>query len=210
MSACVADGTSMADAMALHPRTFSELGVSMIKAGQEGGFLEDVLKRIADFTEQQEDLKSKVIGALAYPIFLACTGTAILFALVIFFVPQFRPIFAKLEEKGELPFVTTCLLNFSSFMIAYWWLVISIVVGSVFSYKAWAATTEGRKTMDRLRLKLPQAGTIYLNLALSRLHAHPGHADAQRHSDLERPAHCQGFRPATRCSARPSTRPPTT
>jgi len=164
----VADGTSMADAMALHPRTFNELSVSMIKAGQEGGFLEDVLKRIADFTEQQEDLKSKVVGALAYPIFLACAGSAILFILVIFFVPQFRPIFSKLEEKGELPFVTVGLLNVSAFMISYWWLVIGLVVGTVVAFKSWAATDSGRLTLDRLRLKIPQAGTIYLNLALSR------------------------------------------
>ena len=75
----------------------------MVRAGQEGGFLEDVLKRIADFTEHQEDLKSKVIGALAYPVFLAVVGFIVLNVLVIFFVPQFEPIFKKLEEKGELP-----------------------------------------------------------------------------------------------------------
>src|SRR5262249_60445953 len=61
----VADGTGLAEAMSQHPKAFSELAVSMIKAGQEGGFLEDVLKRIADFTEHQEDLKAKVVGALA-------------------------------------------------------------------------------------------------------------------------------------------------
>ena len=75
----------------------------MVRAGQEGGFLEDVLKRIADFTEHQEDLKAKVIGALAYPVFLAVAGFIVLNILVIFFVPKFEPIFEKLKEKGELP-----------------------------------------------------------------------------------------------------------
>ena len=71
----------------------------MVRAGQEGGFLEDVLKRIADFTEHQEDLKAKVIGALAYPVFLAVAGFVVLNILVIFFVPQVR---ADLREaRGE-------------------------------------------------------------------------------------------------------------
>ena len=91
----VADGTSLAEAMAQHPNAFNELAVSMVRAGQEGGFLEDVLKRIADFTEHQEDLKAKVIGALAYPVFLAVVGFIVLNVLVIFFVPQVR---ADLQE----------------------------------------------------------------------------------------------------------------
>ena len=112
----VADGTGLAEAMAQHPNAFNELAVSMVRAGQEGGFLEDVLKRIADFTEHQEDLKAKVIGALAYPIFLAVVGFVVLNVLVIFFVPQFEPIFEKLEEKGELPALTIVLIGVSHFM----------------------------------------------------------------------------------------------
>src|SRR5436190_127310 len=82
----VADGTGLAQAMALHPSVFDELGVSMVRAGQEGGFLEDVLKRTADFVEHQNDLKSKVVGSLAYPAFLAVAGFLVLNALVMFVV----------------------------------------------------------------------------------------------------------------------------
>ena len=82
----VADGTGLAQAMGQHPHVFNELAVSMIRAGQEGGFLEEVLKRIATFVEHQEDLKSRVIGALAYPVFLAIAGFLILNILIIFFV----------------------------------------------------------------------------------------------------------------------------
>src|SRR5437588_3328997 len=112
----VADGTGLAQAMASHPRVFNELGVSMVRAGQEGGFLEDVLKRLADFVEHQEDLKAKVIGALAYPIFLAIAGFLVLNILVIFFIPKFEPIFAKLREKNELPQLTVALIGFSHFL----------------------------------------------------------------------------------------------
>ena len=73
----------------------------MVRAGQEGGFLEDVLKRIADFTEHQEDLKAKVVGALAYPVFLAVVGFIVLNVLVIFFVPQFEPIFESSRRRAS-------------------------------------------------------------------------------------------------------------
>jgi general secretion pathway protein F/type IV pilus assembly protein PilC len=164
----VADGTSLADAMLKHPRTFTELAVSMIRAGQEGGFLEDVLRRIADFTEHQEDLKAKVIGAMAYPVFLALVGAAVLFTLIIVFVPKFEPIFEKLSEKGQLPFVTVALIGTSHTIIAYWYLLLIGVVGGMAAYVGWSRTPAGREIMDRVRLKLPVAGNIYLSLALSR------------------------------------------
>jgi general secretion pathway protein F/type IV pilus assembly protein PilC len=164
----VADGTGLAEAMAQHPRAFSELAISMVRAGQEGGFLEDVLQRIADFTEQQEDLKSKVVGALAYPLFLAVVGTIVLNVLVIFFVPRFEPIFKKLEEKGDLPAITQGLMGVSHFMQRQWWIIAIVIGGAVTCYRRWAATDNGRLVVDRVRLRIPLAGKIYLNLALSR------------------------------------------
>src|SRR5262249_9027157 len=112
----VADGTGLSEAMSQHPHVFNELTVSMVKAGQEGGFLEDVLKRVADFTAHQEDLKSKAVGALAYPVFLAGVGFLVLNILIIFFVPRFETIFQRLAEKDELPALTVGLMAVSRFM----------------------------------------------------------------------------------------------
>src|SRR5262245_45636431 len=89
----VADGTGLAQAMAFHPNVFNELAVGMVRAGQEGGFLEDVLKRIANFVEHQEDLKAKVVGSLAYPVFLAFAGLLVVTILMLFFVPKFEKVF---------------------------------------------------------------------------------------------------------------------
>jgi general secretion pathway protein F/type IV pilus assembly protein PilC len=164
----VADGSGLAEAMAQHPRAFTELAVSMIRAGQEGGFLEDVLRRIAEFTEHQEDLKAKVTGALAYPIFLAVAGFLVLNVLVIFFVPKFEPIFKKLEEKGELPWLTTTLISASRFFQGYWWLVAGLIIGSIVVFRLWAKSEGGRFLLDGWRLKMPGAGKIYLQLAVSR------------------------------------------
>ena len=164
----VADGTSLADAMGEHPRAFGELAVSMVRAGQEGGFLEDVLERIAAFTENQEDLKSKVIGALAYPAFLAIMGLIVLNVLVIFFVPKFEPVFKKLEEKGELPGLTVFLIGLSHFMRNYSWVLILGALGLIFLFRQWIRTESGRFTLDTWRLRIPVVGNIYLQLALSR------------------------------------------
>jgi general secretion pathway protein F/type IV pilus assembly protein PilC len=168
ISAKVADGTGLAQAMASHPRVFNDLATSMVRAGQEGGFLEDVLKRIAVFVEHQEDLKAKVIGALAYPVFLAAAGFSVLNILVIFFVPKFKPIFERLEAKGELPALTTSLMAFSQFMQSYWWLMLIGAAGAVIGFGRWGRSESGRVVLDTVRLKVPGAGSIYLALSLSR------------------------------------------
>ena len=164
----VADGTGLAQAMGQHPYVFNELAVSMIRAGQEGGFLEEVLKRIATFVEHQEDLKSKVIGAMAYPAFLAFAGFAVLNILVIFFVPKFAKMFDKLKEKGELPALTTYLIAFSDFLQGYWWVMLLGFFGAVTFFRRWARSDAGRLVVDRVKIRLPLFGPIFLQLALSR------------------------------------------
>jgi general secretion pathway protein F/type IV pilus assembly protein PilC len=164
----VADGTGLAEAMAMHPAVFDELACSMIRAGQEGGFLEDVLRRIATFTEHQEELKSKVTGALAYPVFLLVVGVIVLNILVIFFVPQFKPIFERLEKVGRLPWITQMVIGLSYIMQRY---AIFVIIGlglAWWGFWRWASTDSGRLIVDTIRLRLPGAGPIFLNLAISR------------------------------------------
>jgi general secretion pathway protein F len=164
----VADGTSLGEAMAEHPGAFNELAVSMVTAGQEGGFLEDVLKRIADFTEHQEDLKSKVIGALAYPILLSSVGFIVLNILVIFVVPLFEPVFKKLDDKGELPALTQYLVGTSHLLQDRWYVLVGGFALAYFLYRRWSSTESGRLRLDGWRLRLPGVGGIYLQFALSR------------------------------------------
>jgi len=164
----VADGTGLAEAMAQYPEAFNELAVSMVHAGQEGGFLEDVLRRIADFAEHQEDLKAKVVGALAYPIFLAVVGFVVLNVLVVAFVPKFEPMFQKLQEKGELPVITQALMGTSHLLQRQGWWMIAVAAVVMYSFRSWIITDSGRLWLDGWRLRIPAAGTIYLHLALSR------------------------------------------
>jgi type II secretory pathway component PulF len=164
----VQEGATLADAMARHPRAFGELATSIIRAGGEGGFLEEALERLAKFTEQQDELKSRVIGALAYPMILFVLGTLVVNGLIIFFVPRFESLFGRLRERGELPAVTDWLLWLSGFMQTYGIFIVAALIIAGMVIRTRLQTEEGRVWLDTLRLKLPVISGIYLSLAVSR------------------------------------------
>ena len=164
----VADGTGLAQAMGQHPKVLGELAISMVLAGQEGGFLEDVLRRIADFTEHQEELRSKVSGAMAYPVFLGIIGFIILNILIIFFVPQFEQIFVRLREKGQLPMITEALIGLSHGLQYYGVLLLIAAFGLWYWFKTWAATEPGRRAVDLFKISVPGMGRIFLSLSIAR------------------------------------------
>jgi general secretion pathway protein F/type IV pilus assembly protein PilC len=165
----VAEGVSLDAAMARRPDVFNELAVSMVRAGAEGAFLEDALKRTADFLELQEELKWRVVGAMAYPAFLAVAGTCVTIILVVFFVPKFAELFARLEQQGGgLPAATVALLWISDTLGRYGlFLAGAIAVGVIWLRQA-VRTDRGRLIADRLKLRIPVAGPIFLNSAVSR------------------------------------------
>jgi general secretion pathway protein F len=164
----VAEGTRLAVAMASHPKTFNDLVISMVRAGEEGGFLEDVLKRVAAFNEHQEELKARVIGAMVYPMFLCVAGALIVAAMMLIFVPKFAPIFQRMADKGELPWATTSLLGLSDFVQRYWFFAAAAVVAAAVLVNSWIRTSEGRERMDYLRLHAWGVGKISSSLAIAR------------------------------------------
>jgi general secretion pathway protein F/type IV pilus assembly protein PilC len=140
----------------------------MVRAGGEGGFLEDALERVAYFTEQQEDLKSRTIGALAYPAFLASVGAAVVSALIIFFVPKFGTLFDNLRARGELPVVTDWLLGFSEFLRSWGWVVVIVILFLVLLFRTRFESDQARRVVDSIKLKIPILGSIFQNLAVAR------------------------------------------
>lgn len=164
----IEDGESIADAMARYPRVFSDMSTNMVRAGVEGGFLEDALERVSTFTEMQEDLKGRTISALAYPVFLAVMGTTVVTALLVFFVPSFDKMFDRLRKKGEMPQLTEYLLGFSNLLQSYGiFLVIAIVIGLVV-LRVQLNTERGKEVADRLKLKIPVLGGILMSLSVAR------------------------------------------
>lgn len=165
----VADGESIDDAFAAHPKTFDDLTISIIRAGTEGAFLEDSLKRTALFLEQQGELRSKVIGAMIYPAVLVTVGFLIVTILIIFFVPRFEPMFAQLiNAGGQLPFPTVSILWTRDMMMNYGLRIIAITAFALFWIRGQMLTPWGIRMTDRIKLRLPIVGQILLDTAVSR------------------------------------------
>ncbi len=164
----VADGKHLAESMQRHPKVFNELTVSMVRAGEEGSFLEEVLKRTARFTEHQEELKSRVVGAMAYPVFLLVVGILLVTAMMVFFVPKFTPIFDRLAERDGLPWATTTLMGISGFLADYGLLLLVPLVGGTLLLVRFFRTERGRFLFDRIRLRAAGLGPIVRSLAIAR------------------------------------------
>ncbi len=164
----VEGGVTLAEAMQRHERAFGTMTISMVRAGSEGGFLEDSLARIATFIEAQEDLKGRTIGAIAYPCVLAALGISVVIVLLVFFVPKFETIFAAMRQRGELPILTEWLLDANSFMWRWSLWIAPLLIAVVATAWRWLKTDKGRRRRDLLKLQLPLVGGIIRNLAIAR------------------------------------------
>lgn len=160
----VSGGETLADAMAKHPNAFNELSVAMIRAGEQGGFLEDVLIRIANFTERQDELRNKLLGSLVYPAVLALAGTGVVTFLMVGVVPKIRGFL----ERVEKPWITDVVFWVSDFVGSrglYLAGGLALCVALVLPY---LKTEEGHAKWDRFKLKIPMLGNILLMVSLCR------------------------------------------
>ena len=164
----VEDGEPIGNAMARFPGAFSEMGTNMVRAGTEGGFLEDALERVGAFTELQEDLKGRTVSALAYPVFLFTVGMVVVSVLLVFFVPKFDMLFDRLRSKGQMPWATESLLSFSNFLQDYGIFFLVALIVMLVAARMKLKTDEGKEFADRAKLKIPVLGGILMNLAVAR------------------------------------------
>jgi len=164
----IEEGATLAEAMGRYRRVFGEMVVSMVRAGGEGGFLEEALSRVAEFTETQEDLRKRTVGAVVYPVFLMVVGFIVVTVLVVFFVPMFATMFERLEARGELPLPTIILLWVSDHAWIFALASLPALAVGIWFWKYWLETDAGRLWWDRARLRLPTVGPIFLSLAVAR------------------------------------------
>ncbi len=165
----VSQGDSLDIAMSKETSIFSELTLSMVRAGQEGAFLEEALQRTALFLRKQDEMRSKIVGALTYPIILGIVGTVITSLMVVFLVPKFQPFFDRLEQNGTgLPLITILLLGASHTLMRYgvFVLLAFVAIGAVL-YRV-LSTKSGQRFLDRVKLKTPLVGVIFHDAAVSR------------------------------------------
>ncbi|MCC6126801.1 MAG: type II secretion system F family protein [Pirellulales bacterium] len=165
----VEEGSTLADAFNRFPRVFGEMAVNMIRAGGEGGFLEEALIRVAEFTEATEDLKKRTLGAVAYPAILAIFGVTLVIVLIVFFVPQFENLFSQLRQRNELPALTETLLWLSETLRGRYGLALLAAAIAGVGFARYSLNTEkGRLWSDRAKMKLPIVGPIFQSLAVAR------------------------------------------
>jgi type IV pilus assembly protein PilC len=162
----VEKGISLSAAMAKHPKAFNRLYVSMVRAGEVGGFLDQVLVKVAETFEKEVALRGKIKSAMTYPVVVFAMVLMIVAAMLLFIVPTFESLYESLG--GTLPLPTRVLMGASNALRRFFFLVIIAVGLLVFAFRRWKATTRGRYAIDKFKLKVKVFGPLFHKSALSR------------------------------------------
>ena len=160
----VEDGERLADAMTRHEQVFPDIQVSMIRAGERAGFLDEALERLGLFLERRAELRSKVVGNMIYPIVLLTVGAGIVIAALVFFVPRFEEFYADME----LPLATRILMASSDFVIGWWPVILLASAGLFFFFFSRRHDPTQRLRVERINLGLPLIGPLTRSLACAR------------------------------------------
>jgi general secretion pathway protein F len=159
-------GRTLADSLATHPDYFSELYVSMVRAGEASGSLAEIFERLAEFERSSDELRSYIVSSMIYPALLAGVGLASILILLNFVVPRFASIFEGTPMKIPLP--TQIMLQLSAIVRTYWWFGVSGVVAFAILWRVYTGTVKGRLWWDGARLKLPLLGSVLLKAETAR------------------------------------------
>jgi type IV pilus assembly protein PilC len=162
----VEQGASFSGALQKHPKAFNDLFVAMVKAGETGGVLDDVLLELADMIEEEVELRRRIKSAMTYPVVVVILVLLIMAAMLLFIVPQFETIYASLDSKLPLP--TRVLLGMSTILRKYWFIVIIAAIAGRWGFNRFKATPAGRLRVDSLKIKVPVFGPLFHKVALAR------------------------------------------
>jgi type IV pilus assembly protein PilC len=162
----IESGIAIADALKKHPKAFSELYVSMIRAGETGGVLDTILERLSNYMEAAEELKGKVKGAMVYPSVVIGVSAAVTLFLLVGVIPTFKKVFAGFGQ--ELPFPTQILMGISDTLSHNILIILALPVAAFFLLKSWYKTEKGRESMDRFAISLPVVGDLVKKVAVAK------------------------------------------
>ncbi|XXF75976.1 type II secretion system inner membrane protein GspF [Myxococcaceae bacterium GXIMD 01537] len=162
----VNEGTSLADALAVHQKVFGSLYVNMVRAGEHSGALDAVLVRLADFTESQAKLRQKIVGTMIYPAIMLLVGGGILVLLMTIVVPKVTKIFETM--KATLPITTRILIGASNFLQNWWFIIFPALFLGTAATVSYFRGPRGKPQWDRFALKAPIFGSLVRLLAISR------------------------------------------
>jgi type IV pilus assembly protein PilC len=162
----VEKGTSLSAALARHPKVFNRLYVSMVRAGEIGGFLDQVLVKVAETFEKEVELRGKIRSAMTYPVVVFVMVIGIVSAMLIFIVPTFQNLYASLG--GTLPLPTRMLMGASTILRRFFLIVVLLAGVLIFLFRKWKASQKGRYRWDWFKLKVKVFGPLFHKTALSR------------------------------------------
>jgi type IV pilus assembly protein PilC len=162
----IESGIAIADAMKKHPKAFSELYVSMIRAGETGGVLDSILERLSAYLEAAEELRGKVKGAMVYPLVVSGVASMVTLFLLVFVIPTFKSVFASFGSALPLP--TQILLSISDFLRHYFIFILAVPFGVFFGMKKWYQTEMGVEFIDRWLIRLPVFGDLLKKVAVAK------------------------------------------
>lgn len=159
-------GHELSTALAQHQDIFSHLFISMVQVGENTGNLDDVFLQIAGYLEREKETRNQIKSAMRYPTFVLIAITVAMFIINMWVIPTFAKVFAGFG--AELPLATRVLLGTSQFTVDYWYIIVSLVVISVFSFRYYIKTEKGHWQWDRFITRIPIVGSIILRATLSR------------------------------------------
>ena len=162
----VQKGSDLSDALANHPKRFSRFYVNMVKAGEAGGFLDLILKRMSIYLNDIKDLKDYIVSAMIYPLFLICIGGISILILLTYVIPKFAVIFADLGQA--IPFSTQLLLSTAAFSQKYVLLLLAGFAAVIFLWRRFSMTPAGRYRIDSFLTTLPVVGGFIQELETAR------------------------------------------
>jgi type IV pilus assembly protein PilC len=164
----VEGGRPLSDSMARHPKAFSALYVNMVKAGETGGVLDEVLNRVATYLEKEQQLRSKIRSAMVYPILLTFAALGGLFFMTIVILPQFENLFKEIGAGGTLPLPTQIAMAASVAIRRYWYVIFAVMAVATYVLRRYLQTPGGRARYDRFKLKMPVLGDLNRKIVVAR------------------------------------------
>jgi type IV pilus assembly protein PilC len=169
LSTAIEGGSTFSESLAQHPKVFNRLFVNMVKAGEIGGVLEVVLKRLSEFMEKAQKIKGKVVAAMFYPCAVMVVATAIMGVLMVLVIPKFKEIFEGTLGGGRsLPGFTTFVLNISDMIKDHFGRTLLYILGIVIVFNFFIRLKFGRKLWDKFKLVVPVLGPVVSKVAISR------------------------------------------
>jgi type IV pilus assembly protein PilC len=161
-------GTAFADALEKHPGQFSPIFVNMVRAGEAGGILDEILKKLALQQEKDAKIKQKFKSAMTYPVILLTITGLVFIGLMTIVMPKIGKIVSDLSNGAQLPMLTRVMLGISNVMVKFWYVIIGTILGTGIFLKRYTSTPKGRRAKDRFLMRVPVLKQVIVKVAVAR------------------------------------------